>query len=300
MLTKEEIRNHTFSSYNEFINFAQSKHSSLTKKGVPPEELVNEAIVGIFDVRIPFHSKEDLTKFIFKSIVEIGFHERDLLKDHNFYTKKDSSGKEYSNIDRKSNLILPSKEFVKIYSLFEKARFGKNNSKKICNNCKSKNFYELNDGRLKCKSCYRKMTITSQTYLADRKLSYQKIHKLAKTVVYNPKMGTPTLSKIVGISQKTAYHRKYLLDCAISVLNKRNTFNVLERILRNVSFESEKNKKIPTLLKHVRKFSKQDILEIRRLRDFDIYSCTEVSKIYSTDTSTINKISKRISYSHVR
>lgn len=292
MLNKDDIRKIVFENYSYFIEFAKKKYVSLKYRGVPPDELVNEAIVNIFDVTLEFSSEKELLKFIEKSIFSNYMFEKELLKENNFCSFIENKSSKKLNIDS------PSEEFIETYNIFELCRFKINNSEKKCTSCGFNKFFQLKNGWLKCKACGKKLSITSKTYFHNLKLSYVKTYKIIKLLSRDSFISSVKLSKIAGITQKTAYNRKYLIDSVINTIKSKDVNTILQKILTHKEYDEIKNNGIDFLEKNKRKFNLNQILEIRRLSNEKVYNLKEIAEIFGSDPSTICKIVKFKIYKH--
>lgn len=295
MLTQDEIRTIAFGEYEAFIKYAIKHFPKIQYKGIPHDELVNEAIINVFDFN-RFESKEQLIKFIQTSIKTIGDHERRLLFDSNFIIKKTEIG-EFSLLSLNKPFVIdkPSDEFIKIYLLFEQYRFGEKKEKMVCNKCGFNVFWELDNykDRYKCKHCRHRMSLTSRTYIHGIKLKYSVFYKMC-TKLLEDKWQTSSifLGKFCGVTQTTAFKRKILIVSAGNNIQSLNRWNLMYKILSNKEWDDQPIE----LIRRKKKFSPDDIQNIRRLVNDDVYKMSYICDMYKTDRSTIRKIAKGLAY----
>lgn len=89
-------------------------------------------------------------------------------------------------------------------SILHSARFQYTNAD--CSFCESKeNHYELSDGRYKCKSCLKKFSITSGTYLDGTHLEYYHWFRFAHLVGKMKITNSVTIANDLGVTQATAF-----------------------------------------------------------------------------------------------
>lgn len=88
----------------------------------------------------------------------------------------------------------------KILRIFGHARFAK---KKYCLYCRHRGLYRLADGRLKCKKCHRRFSITTTTYLSSSKLSLDQWYELLWWFSYE--FTANKTAKETGLSQKLVH-----------------------------------------------------------------------------------------------
>lgn len=299
MIDQDTLRGVIFRNYADFIKFAHVIFPRIERQGILCEELVNEAIVNIFDVKDGFASEENAIIFIKQAIKAAGYHEKDCLKDINFHTQRGEHD-EYSKLDKLSKPIhidLPSDEFIKIYGIFERYRFGLKNEKRFCNKCKCEKFYNTKRG-LECAGCGYKQSITARTYISDMKLKYAVFYKIVTILCRDQKISSRFLAKRIKVSQKTAWNRKHLIISVIANIDKSKRSQVFYKILTCVDFDEKKVELLPTN-KNNRKFLPEEIYEIKRLRNDRVCTAKEIAEIYFTDVSTIYKIVKGFIYKDV-
>ncbi len=290
-LNYDEIREFVFGSYAELIVFAKSKFYSLTQKGVSIEELVNEAVVGVFDAKIDFENTDVLLNFIKQSIKGIGYEEKELLKDNRFIIKQTALGKEYRT-RKKPNLYLdkPSYEFTKMYLLFEKHRFNKENIF-YCPKCGSEKYYNrVHYGKQKyeCKSCRKIFSITSSTYIDSMKIPYSKLYKGITILCNDFKYSSYMLARKMEVTQKTAWARGHLIKSTITSIGCSKRSLVLSKLL---TVEQLDKKPIVLLITNNQlRLKPEDISTIIRCRKENIYSAIELSKMFNVARRMINRI----------
>jgi hypothetical protein len=295
MIKTEQLREIVFSHYSQFIKFSKTSFPSIHRQGISHDELVNEAIVNIFDVKAGFETENNVLDFITKAIKAAGYHERECLKDGNFIVQK-VDNEEYSKLEKLSKPVhvdTPSDEFIKIYGIFERYRFGLKNEKKVCNKCQCSRFYNVKNGQLKCAGCGYKMSLIARTYIGNMKLTYSKFYKLVTILSKDQNITSHFLAKRLSVTQKTAWHRKHLIISVMASIFNNKRCDVIYKILTCIDFDVKKVELIET---GIRKFSPDDIFEIRRLRKDNVYKVKEIAEIYLTDTSTIYKIARRELY----
>ena len=298
MLNKDQIREFTFRNYDDFISFAKSKFSSLVYKGIPAEELVNEAIINVFDVKLPFEDEAGLVNFIKGCIKGCGYNELENIKDSNYLTKVSNSKEEYSLLDKEIKEGLPQEHFSEIYSIFEKARFGLDNEKRLCQFCGFNDFYIVaRRNTFKCKACHKPMSLTSRTYLANTKLKYSILYKMIILIYNRDVSGSHQLGRLLRITQKTAYNKSFLIRSVIMTLKEVSVYNILYKLLSNMDADEQGLYYVP---KNVRKYSNTDIVEIRRLYDQGINTVTEIGVIFGVDYRDISSIVNRKIYKKVK
>ena len=296
MLSPEQIKNVVFSNYDYFIKYAKNNYSYIKRNGLDIEELVNEAIVNIFDVKTPFLDNESILSFVKTAIKSGYFIEKESLKDNNFIIRNNRNGEEYSIPDKPIHINVPSEEFIKIYSIFELHRFGNNLERKACNKCGAIKFKEYSTGKglkMRCLSCRYWMSITAQTYICNMKLSYSIFYKLVTVISQNENVTSVKLGKLIGITQATAWKRKRLIISTILNVNSKKRDILMDKILNLKIYDDQPIELIKTGMK---KFTPDDIREIRRLKNNQIYRAKEIAEMFLTDSSTINKIAKGIIY----
>lgn len=301
-LTKDNIKEIVFSNYTVLCSFAKLKFGYIENYGLSPDELVNEAIITIFDSTAEFFDEVELLRFIEKSITTIGYEEKEHLKDGNFLDRRKSSGEGYSLLDKEiKEVVAPSEDFLRIYSFFELARFGIDKEKMICPKCRNNSFYlrkevlKSGSGKYKCKLCGHNMSLHSTTYINNLKLPFLKLYKLVSILSKYPKISSCELSRRVGITQATAWKRKHLFSSAAETINSYNKADIMDKILSCIYHDSG----IEMIEKNKRKFSDDDIRMIRKMRNELQMTCKEIASCYITDASTINKIAKGKIYANV-
>lgn len=296
-MSKDELREAVFKNYSVFISYAASKFRFLSIKGVPPEDLVNEAIITVLDCRQDFNEISDVINYVTKSINSIGWHENSLLKDVNFSTVVNKGGS-FDIAEKKIIPVLnqPDSEFIKTYQIFSDARFGINSEKLICPNCKSTSFYSVATRKViySCKGCSMQLSATNRTYLHKTTLKYSQIYRAIILLCKNPKLSSLKLSATINCSPKTGYIKKRLIVSAMNEIIEPCPSKVLERILRCRDFEDA-----PIKLKSTRsrKYTPDQVIEMRRLYNDGIYNLREVAELFSSDPSTVRKIIKGMAYS---
>lgn len=294
MIDNNQLRIIVFSHYDEFAKYAKSVFPYIGRQGLLHNELVNEAIVNIFDVRGGFEGEEQVVGFIMTAIKTVGQHEKESLKDYNFTTQIGSDG-EYTKIDKPAFLDVPSDEFIKTYLFLEGLRFGANNEKKICPRCKGVKFYNIAQG-LKCGCCGYKMSLTASTYISNMKLKYSVFYKLVVVLCQDPNISTYQLAKKLNITQVTAWKRKRLVTSIMDTTEQTTCSALMERILTSTTLDMVKFKLSDTN-KHNKSFTNDEIREIRRLKD--VLKAKEIADIYQVDLSNLYKIFKRTVYKNV-
>jgi transposase-like protein len=298
MVTQNDIKRIVFEFYSDFVLYSETQFPNIKKQGLSHEEFVNEAIINLFDYKQKLKNQQQVITFIKNAINSIAKYEIGFLKDYNFYQKRiDDPNREILTIKNSDQLSIESKSesFIKIYELFEKARFELYGGKKICNQCKGSSFYKLNDGRYGCKNCGYKLSVTARTYVDNLKLPYSKLYKLIILIVEYKKMPTKHLAKWVGVSYKTAWLRERLILSALKTTGLRRKHEILSKLLTN----SELDKNPIVLEDKGKKFDRKDVEEIKRLKNDNIYSAKEIAQTYETDTSTIYKIAKGQLYNNL-
>ncbi len=276
--------------YNYFIKIANKKYSYLSKKGIAVEEIVNEALVSVYDMK-PFPSNEDIYKeCVSLAMDNIFINEKKTLSDVNFTTKKSENNSDWDLTEKLINTEIdsPSKQFVEMYNYLHQKRFGVNNENKVCVSCGGKNISYLpsksNHSVLKCAICEYKMSETSRTYLDNIKLKPTIIYKMAKILCKEKNITSVELAKKLEITQKTAFYRMALLLSAKEDVKIKNADNVMARLLVIV----DKDESPLVLKKRVHSLSYQDVNEMKRLKSIG-YSTKELSQMFKKDESTIRK-----------
>lgn len=301
-LSKDKIREIVFGNYERLVVLAKSKFFFLPQRGIPCEEIVNQAVINIFDVRKPFSSEQELLAFIEKNMIILAAHEKHALNDGNFFVKYTKNGGEINAMDhlasKQTTFVGPTDDFIRIYNIFEKARFGENDEKKSCNNCGCTSFYNMNlktKDTFKCCACGRRMSLTAQTYVHNLKLSCIKLYRICRAICDNQNITTYDLAKSAGVQQTTAWAKRKVVLSIIKHVKSANISDVLYKMLTSKIFDEDK----PDLEFNFfpDKFTKSDVLEIRRLVNNKIYKTKEVAEMYQSDPSNIRKIAKGIVYS---
>lgn len=302
-LNSDQVKNFIFSDYASFILYAEGRFNKMRRQGVSPEEIVNEAIVSVFDSGIAFKSGDEVVSFVKKAILTVGWNERELLRDENFITKTSQIGKEYSLLERPiKSPCAPSAEFLKIYAIFEKARYGRGDRKKRCNKCGCKSFYNMaNDfdyvrgGRIKCRVCGYKMSIQAQTYLHSAKIKYAQFYKLITLSVSKKKVSSREAAKRVGLSQKTTWMRMHLIKSTAQHIGSLSRSRILQRILVNSVHDLTPIKPADTNI-HNRKLSPDDAINIYRLLKDKVFPALEIATMYELDLSQVYRIGRGEAY----
>jgi len=292
--------------YNYFIKIAVKKYEYLNKRGVPAEDIVNESLISIYDMR-PFPLNEDVYKEVVLLAMDSTFRrEKELLQDSNFTTirAEGSVGKTYQLEESKiaKKVCVPSQEFVELNNLLYKCRFGDKGEKKICVSCGGINFQHIEAyGKPleKCKICGHKLSFISRTYFNNTKLKLNIVYKMLLILSKNKDISSVKLAKRVGVTQKTAYYKMRLMLATMKNIGKSNPNSVLYKIL-SVKEMDEENPIIETRLTTER-FTPAEIHEIKRLKSIG-YKPSEIGLIFNYDASGIRKILRGELYSenHVR
>lgn len=288
MLTKDNIREIVFNNYSVLLNYAVNKFTYLASRGLPAEELVNQAVVNIFDVTMPFLTEESLLSFIYSNLSGTAKIESDSIKDNNYFLKTNEKGYLVDRTDTimRFKAIGPSSQFIEMYNLFEDCKYGIEHIKK-CRFCGCTSFYSLKDGRYKCKACLKKMSILSGTSITNMNISYAKFYQLVGAICREPELSSVTLAKDLGLSQKTAYYRKRLIISTMNTINSTDPIAILEKLLKFPELDAIKIKDVGT---NNDKFNKDTILTMKRLYRDGIHNISELSSIYSLDASSMSKI----------
>lgn len=299
MILPHKIKKIAFDSYKELIEYSKKRFINLEYKGLAHEELVNEAIITILDVKNGFENKETVLKFIKKSIETIGFHEMNILKDYNFILKpsiNNETSKPLLDVGYMPPPIdTPTDGFIRIYEIFERQRFGADNEKRICNNCSSTSFYSVRGNQSKCKVCGYILSMTSGTYLNNMRISVSKYYKLLTWICKPYKTSTFFLARLCGLTQKTSWTKRKLILSVIKQNASFSTDQILDKLLTSKRHDDEPIVLIDTSYKN-RKFDINDIYNIRRLYTEKIYNSPEIAEMYNTDASSIRKIGKKLLY----
>lgn len=298
MLLPHKVKQILFDNYKEFIGFSKKKFANLEYQGLCHEELVNESIIAVLDVKTGFEDKETVIKYVKKSIETVGYHERELLKDFKFILQKaqfKENEKAVIEIDRPKPIDAPTDEFIRVYELFEKQRFGTDNEKMICNNCAGTSFYNCSNSRFKCKICGYILSVTSGTYLSNMNLSLSKMYKLLTWICKPYKTSSYFLAKLCDLSQKTTWYRRKLILSVILNNEQYNVDEILDRLLTPKKHDNNPIVLMNTSTRN-RKFDINDIYNMRRLYTEKIYNTVEIAKIYDTDASSVRKIGKKLLY----
>ena len=281
-------------NYKELTNYAKSNYSYLEKKGISINEVINEAIISIYDQN-PFpETEQDYVDAVKKSMNVVYFHEKELLKDSNYIVKKSTSkdSETYSLTDKVTKNIEELDPYlVKVCNLFYLNRFGKKDEKKVCNKCGAKRFYVLPETTkskqvLKCCACGYKMGINARTYNHCAKLKNTVFYNFIKKVCKNKCISTHELGRQLNITQKTSYYRKKLVLSAILTIKSTNPNKVLYKILTNK--EKDENK-LKFVKRRKRGLSINQRKEIVRLHNLG-YKNKELSEMFKKDRSYISKV----------
>lgn len=191
---------------------------------------------------------------------------------------------------------------MEMYALFESHRFGKQNELKLCPICLSTSFYETNPTNrfhilYQCMGCGKRMSLTSKTYLNNKKLPNAKIYKLIIFVVNNAAISTPKLARIAGVTQTTAWKHKHLITSAIATIGENNATLVLKKLLTVKLLD---NTPIVPLSVSERKLTPEDAIEIRRLwNDGIVKKKQDISQLYQISHKMVRCIINREVYTYV-
>ena len=297
MLTKDEIREISFSSYTDLVEYARKEFRSLVRNGMPPEEFVNEAILGLSEVTLPFESKKDVIAFLKNSVKTSFWHEFETVKNTKYTTSETRKGETFDITEKlQKQVVLTPIDSGKIYDLFEIARFG-NSTDKDCPRCGSKRSYNTirgDVGGYKCCSCGMKYSLISGTYLAHKKLNKQFLYRIVVVFCRDKFMSSLELSRWVGVPQRTTWAIKLLLDAVAHEFSESFTELNAENVLKRVLTLKEKDPK-PITPRDCKlftcKLSPEDIVNCKRLFE-DGATLREIADIYEVHETTVREYVK--------
>lgn len=281
-----KLRSVVFGNYADFIKYAKQVFRG---KRVSYEEIVNESIVAIFSVNTVFYTTDDVIKFIHVTIKRVGCNEIELTKDKRFIAQLHHNDDITEIILNKEVYVdAPSDEFIEIYNLFEKLRFGENLSNLICFNCGSKKLTQ-HPVILKftCNICRTDTYLTGGTYLNKRRTSLIKIYKIINKICASTEITAMEISKSFKLTYKCAWKYTRLICCAITQVGA-DPYLVLEKLLIPIKLDDN-----PIEIKnqtHV--LTADDVRFIRDMYNGGIMNTKQLAQKFSIDYSNVRKTIK--------
>lgn len=168
MIDKVKIKEYVFSKYSVYLKFASDQHGYVKRVGVHPDELINEAIIGIIDTRLKFESEKQIDDFIFRSIGSVAYFENQQVgKKDSMMAKSEDAEEVYNNSIENNDKIFDygDSEYAAkseaLWDLFYEFRFPDGVE---CPSCGAKNMTGHPAG-WQCKLCRTAISLKSRTYL---------------------------------------------------------------------------------------------------------------------------------------
>lgn len=295
MISQSAIGNIIFSNYENLISYAKSNYQFILATGGSFEELVNESVVNVFDCPKEFDNEKEVIDFVKNAIKLAAFRHNEIYKSKNFYIKKSGLADlevapEYSLLDN------PIKEydFKNVFELFENARFGVDNEKRVCLKCGARKFTKARNQVEECMTCGYQMSIRRGTYLHKSKTSYYKLFLFCRLFCNDTSLTASYLSRYCEITYKTSWKFHQLLRCIFEQTKNTDLNFVIEKLLTPTSTD-----RLPIKLTNKPlKFTFEDVSDIRMQAKAGI-RLSELAKAYDSDQSTINKIVKHKIYRNI-
>lgn len=190
-------------SKEQIIEICYSEYESLSN--IYNKDTVNAAIVAILSME-DFETKEILVDNLRRTCEKVGNPLR-------------------------STTAFEMPNSAELFSLFVECRFKGETPR--CPRCGSKHIYlsipSYKYGR--CEQCRYNFSLTSNTMLDNNKMGFRNIVKLLIAIHNDPLISSVALSKTIGITQKTAYFRKVMIDTVIHKIGSSQPNLVLRELL---------------------------------------------------------------------
>lgn len=238
MIPKDKIKEIVFLKYQEYLKIAVEKHSSVKRAGVYPDELLNEAILGILDCRISFNTVDEIDSFIVKAIKSVAGSELSEASKKITSVTNDS-GEDYELLgDSEKEFEYSGSEYAarseELYDVFYDYRFP---SGVECPECGCKNVTAHSAGN-QCKICRTAISLTSRTFLHNNRLGCAKTYSLIREMCKDPYLSSLQIKNKINSSfapKKICYRIREI----IIQTNCFDEIQVLKKALSPVKFDDE-------------------------------------------------------------
>lgn len=288
-IAKDKVKEIVFSKYDYYLKLASEHYSYVKKMGLYPDELVNEALIGIVDCKMKFESEKDIDTFMRNAISSVAYLENKEVGKKDAALPNDAQ--EYIDDIQEVNSDKPfdyndsiyAEKSSAIYDLFYEFRFP---SGVECPNCGYNGRMTPHFLGWQCLMCKTAISLRSRTYLHKKRYSNAELYRALEVIHRKKNVSASSLSRDANLGIDMS---KSILSLQRKVYMKIKTTEVIptiKKMMTPINFDEDKVLVPDYSYKYI-PFSKYPNIREEYIKGATI---TELQKKYGKNKQSVQEI----------